>query len=98
MWPAFPAADYYGRSASDRGIGIALPWHPSIAFPSSHVGLKHTGEAAGRNLYPCVPQVVVDAELQRRAEPGTRVADLPIPLPIGNRPVYLACLSPQAAG
>jgi len=33
----------------------------SIAFPSSHGGLNHAGEVAGRSLYPYLPQVVTDA-------------------------------------
>jgi len=77
--------------------GIALPWHPITAFPSSHVGLQRTGEAAGRNLCPCLPQVVADVRPQRHTKPHARATELPVPLRFGDRPLHVACLHPQAA-
>ena len=40
-----------------RHIPFASQW----TFPSSHVGLKHIGEVAGRSLCSCGPQVDADA-------------------------------------
>jgi hypothetical protein len=61
MWQAFPASDYYGNSASMSVIGVnslAIPIMPSLVHMPD---LKRTGEAAGRSLYPCFPQVDADA-------------------------------------
>ena len=60
MWSAFPTPDYYESSASPSRLGATLPLHRQWTFPSSHVGLKRIGEAAGRSLYPCLPQVGAD--------------------------------------
>ena len=37
-----------------------LPCHFDHAFPRSYAGLKRIGEAAGRSLCPCLPQVDAD--------------------------------------
>jgi len=59
MWQAFPAADYYGDSASMMGIrSTPLAFHH--AFPRSYAGRSRAGEVAGRSPFPCVPQVDAD--------------------------------------
>ena len=63
MWPVFPTADYYERSASPSRLGDTFPSHRQWTFPSSHAGLKRNGWVAGRSLCPCLPQV--DAEAAR---------------------------------
>lgn len=61
MWRAFPVSDYYGNSASMVDIrvnSLGIPPMPSLV----HVpDLKRIGEAAGRSLFPCFPQVDADA-------------------------------------
>ena len=58
------------------GIGVASPCHPLTPSPVSLTGLKQTGLAAGRNLYPCTRQV----DRQQRSEivtPDCRPSELP---------------------
>src|SRR5664279_1015267 len=57
MWPAFPASDYYGSSASMTDIGVnslAIPLMPSLVHMLDY---QRIGEVAGRSLFPCLLQV-----------------------------------------
>ncbi|CAH1660964.1 hypothetical protein CHELA1G11_60033 [Hyphomicrobiales bacterium] len=61
MWRVFPTPDYYGNSASMVDIrvnSLGIPTMPSLVHMPD---LKRTGEAAGRSLFPCIPQVDADA-------------------------------------
>jgi hypothetical protein len=60
MWPDFPAADYYGSSASTADIRVNSLGIPSVPSLVHMPDLNRAGEVAGRNLYPCVPQVDAD--------------------------------------
>ncbi len=51
------------------GIGVKLPCHPAHAFP--HMSdLIRIGEAAGRSLFPCLPQVDANASVWLRSPLG----------------------------
>jgi hypothetical protein len=44
-----------------NSLAIQTSWSFHHAFPRSYAGRLHIGEAAGRSLFPCFPQVDADA-------------------------------------
>jgi len=64
-WQAFPAADYYGNSASMMDIrvnSLVTQYVGHSIMPSlvHMLDVMRIGEVAGRSLFPCVPQVDAD--------------------------------------